>query len=61
MQVMQVIKGVVCFSLTVYLLFLLLFYLVELKLLNAPFDDSITRSILPNFLKEKIDKKNRIR
>ena len=54
---MEVIKGVVCFSLIVYLLLLFLFYLGEIVVMKEPFKDSITRLILPNFLKEKIDKK----
>ena len=54
---MEVIKGVVCTSLIVYLLLLFLFYLGEIVVMKEPFKDSITRLILPNFLKEKIDKK----
>ena len=54
---MEVIKGVVCTSLIVYLLLLFLFYLGEIVAMKEPFKDSITRLILPNFLKEKIDKK----
>ena len=54
---MNVIKGVVCFSLIVYLILLFLFCLGEIVVMKEPFKDSITRLILPNFLKEKIDKK----
>lgn len=54
---MNVIKGVVCFSLIIYLILLFLFYLVEIVVMKEPFKDSITRLILPDFLKEKIDKR----
>ena len=49
---MKVIMGVV-----VYLILLFIFYLGEIVVMKEPFKDSITRLILPNFLKEKIDKK----
>ena len=54
---MKVIMGVVYVLLIVYLILFFIFYLGEIVVMKEPFKDSITRLILPNFLKEKIDKK----
>lgn len=54
---MKVIMGVVYVLLIVYLILLFIFYLGEIVVMKEPFKDSITRLILPDFLKEKIDKR----
>ena len=54
---MEFITYFVCAALIAYLIFLFLFYLIEIKLMEESFKDSITRSLLPNLLKEKIDKR----